>query len=385
VVFAPSGTTTDGSGYTALEVGRDGKVYVGAARYGGYAWLLRFDPAARPLFMDKVVSMRQLTGERRAGINTQGKIHAKIVVGADGRVWFASKQAHEVFDTRPEYGADAAGYPGGHLCYYDPKTGFSRSVGILQRQEGLMGGVIDDRRGRLYYRSEPKNHFLVYDIHTGEVQDRGHLGAACRYMAIDRHGAVYTVGRGQTLCRYDPDTGYVEDLAVQVEGPGGYAPPYVLALGPNGKLYGAGIAHPFVMEFDVDALKSGARTVTMRNAAPAAPPGLPVREVHAGVFGKDGRFYYPLNTTGPRERGGKPEAYLLLMRFDPATGKAEPVGVPEVVGLDEDKVRHAYARGEKYRLDYMQGAAVGADGSLYLMDIYPQLNVACFPGLTAPR
>ena len=33
VVFAPAGTTTDGSGYTAIEVGKDNKVYVGAARY----------------------------------------------------------------------------------------------------------------------------------------------------------------------------------------------------------------------------------------------------------------------------------------------------------------------------------------------------------------
>src|SRR5262249_41033747 len=30
VVFAPEGTTTDGSGYTAIAVGPDGKVYVGA-------------------------------------------------------------------------------------------------------------------------------------------------------------------------------------------------------------------------------------------------------------------------------------------------------------------------------------------------------------------
>ncbi len=41
VVFAPEGTTTDGSGYTALAVGLDGTVYVGSTRYGGYAWLLR--------------------------------------------------------------------------------------------------------------------------------------------------------------------------------------------------------------------------------------------------------------------------------------------------------------------------------------------------------
>src|SRR5205814_10008813 len=142
--------------------------YVGSARYGGYGWLLRFKPPVAdapgsPLFMDKVVNMQQLTGERLQGINTQGKIHAKILVGADGKVWFASKQAHEVFDTRPEF-EDPDGYPGGHLCYFDPKTGFSRSLGILQKQEGLMAGAIDDARGRLYYRSEPRDHFRVYDL-----------------------------------------------------------------------------------------------------------------------------------------------------------------------------------------------------------------------------
>ncbi len=386
VVFAPQGTTTDGSGYTAIEMGKDGRVYVGAARYGDYAWLLRFDPAAKPLFMDKVVSMRQLTGERRSGINTQGKIHAKIVVGADGRVWFASKQAHEIFDTRPEYGEDGDGFPGGHLCYFDPKTGFSRSMGILKKQEGVVAGAIDDKRGKLYYRSEPKNVFLVYDIATGEVRERGHIGTACRYMAMDRGGAVYTVGRGATLCRYDPATDYVEDLAVKVAGEGGYDPPYVLAMGPSGKLYGLGVSHASIMEFDIANVRPGPfPEVTMRNIAPASPAGYPVQDIHAAIFGKDGKLYFPLNTTGPLEKGGKPEAHLRLMRFDPATAKTETVGVPDLVGFDEAKVKHVYTRSAKFRVFYMQGAAIGADGSMYLMGIYPQLHVACFPKLTAPR
>jgi hypothetical protein len=385
VSFAPAGTTTDGSGYTAIEVGKDGKVYVGAARYGDYAWLLRLDPAAKPIFLDKVVSMRQLTGEDRSGINTQGKIHAKIFVGADGKVWFASKQAHEIFDTRPEYGEDPDGFPGGHLCYYDPKTGFSRSMGILKKQEGLMGGIIDDARGKIYFRSEPKNHFLVYDIATGRVQDRGNVGAFCRYMTMDRTGAVWTVGRGTTLCRYDPATGYVEDYAVKVQGAGRYEPPYVLAAGPNGKLYGVTAGHPSIMEFDADSARGGAfPEIVMRNAAPAAPEGYTVDDIHAAIFGKDGRFYYPLNTTGPLAKGGKPEQHLRLMRFDPATKKTETVGIPEPSGFDEEKVKSAYAREAKFRLYYMQGAAVAPDGTLFLLGIYPQLHVAWFPGLTAP-
>jgi hypothetical protein len=385
VVFAPQGTTTDGSGYTAIAVGQDGKVYVGASRYGGYAWLLRFDPQRREYFMERVVSVRQLTGERRSGINTQGKIHALIIVGSDGRIWFATKQAHEVFGTRPEYGEDPEGYPGGHLCYYDPKTGFSRSMGILKRQEGLMGGAMDNARDMLYYRTEPKNILLSFDVKTGAVKERGHVGAACRYMVIDKDGAVYTTGRGNYLCRYDPKTGYVEDLRVKVDGPGHYEAPYVIALGPNGKLYGAGISHPWIMEFDIATYKPGPfPEVVMRNAAPSAPPGLPAQDIHAGVFGKDGRFYYSLGTTGPVTKGAKAEQHLRIMRFDPKTGRSETVGIPDTSKLDESKVRHAYARDAKYKVLYIQGMKVGEDGTLFMMAIYPQLNVVCFPKLTAP-
>jgi hypothetical protein len=385
VVFAPEGTTTDGSGYTAIVVGLDGRVYVGAARYGGYGWLLRFDPSGRPVFMERVVNLQELTGENLQGINTQGKIHGLLIVGPDGRIWFVSKQAHEVFGTRPEYGEDPEGYPGGHLCYYDPKTGFSRSMGILKKQEGLMGGAMDTQRNKLYYRTEPKNLFLTYDIKTGKVEDRGHVGAAGRYMVIDKQGAVYTVGRGDYLCRYDPQTGYVEDLAVKLVGPGDYKAPYVLQLGPNGKLYGVGTSHPWVMEFDIANYKKGLfPEVTVRNVAPVAPPGMPIHDIHAAVFGKDGKLYYPLLTTGPLTDDGKPQQHILLMRFDPQTARSEAVGVPDPK-VDENKVKHVYVRGDKYKVDYMQGAAVGPDGSLYLMDIYPQLNVVCFPGLTAPK
>jgi hypothetical protein len=385
VIFAPQGTTTDGSGYTAIAVGQDGRVYVGASRYGGYAWLLRFDPRRREYFMERVVSVQQLTGERRSGINTQGKIHALIIVGPDGRIWFATKQAHEVFGTRPEYGEDPEGYPGGHLCYYDPKTGFSRSMGILKRQEGLMGGAMDSARDILYYRTEPKNILLSYDVKTGEVRERGHVGAACRYMVIDKGGEVYTTGRGNYLCRYDPKTGNVEDLRVKVEGPGHYEAPYVIALGPNGKLYGAGISHPWIMEFDIAAYRQGPfPEVVMRNVAPSAPPGLPAQDIHAGVFGKDGRFYYSLVTTGSLARGAKAEQHLRIMRFDPKSRRSETVGIPDTSKLDESKVRHAYARDAKYKAIYIQGMKVGEDGTLFMMAIYPQLNVVCFPKLTAP-
>jgi hypothetical protein len=53
--------------------------------------------------------------------------------------------------------------------------------------------------------------------------------------------------------------------------------------------------------------------------------------------------------------------------------------------VDEAQVAASYTRPGPYKLDYFQGAAVSADGTLFLMDIYPQLNVVCFPQLAAPR
>lgn len=386
VTFAPLGTTTDGSGYTAITVGLDGNVYVGTARYGGYAYLLRFDPNQTGLFMDQIVSVQQLVGEHLHGINTQGKIHAIILVGPDGTIYFATKQAHEIFDTRPEYGEDFECYPGGHLMSYNPKTGFAKTHGILKKHEGLMAGAMDGKLNKIYYRSEPKNNFLVHDLKTGETKDRGHTGNFCRYFAMDKDGAVYTPGRGDYLSRYDPQTGYIEDMLIEVVGEGNYSPPYVIEVGPNGKLYGAGTSHPWIMEFDIaNATKGPFPKVKMRNVAPAAPKGLPVQDIHAGVFGKDGKFYYPLNTTGPVEKGGKNVAHLRIMRFDPVAGKTETVGIPDTSALDESKVKHCYVRTDKYQLDHMQGAKVGADGTLFLMDIYPQLNVVQFPKLTAPK
>jgi hypothetical protein len=159
-------------------------------------------------------------------------------------------------------------------------------------------------------------------------------------------------------------------------------------MGPNGKLYGAGINHPWILEYDVANYKKGLfPEITVRNVAPAAPPGVPIQDIHAGTFGKDGKFYYPLLTTAPMAKGGKPQQHVRIMRFDPATRKVETVGIPDVSKVDENKVQHTYVRGAKdrYKVDHIQGMAVGPDGSLYMMDIYPQLNVVCFPKLTAAK
>ena len=63
--------------------------------------------------------------------------------------FFSEKEVGDAinrFVPRPaEFGPPGDGFPGGHLCSFDPKTGFSRSLGMPVKQEGLMGGASLER------------------------------------------------------------------------------------------------------------------------------------------------------------------------------------------------------------------------------------------------
>ena len=372
-VFLIPEETHSGSGYTALECGRDGKVYVGTAWYGGSAHLVRFDPDNAQ--WDKIFDAHAVTRERRTALGAQGKFHAKILVDGDGVIWAATKHGNEAWEQRSEFGEDATGYPGGHLFSYDPKTGQVVDHGILMKQNGMISGSIDVERRRLYYISDPKGHLLVYDIDRNTVRDLGYTGFIPRYTAIDKQGRVFTHGGGTTevnygwiptgaktpyLCMYDPATDKLYQLAVTTEGPGAdeYAWPYVLVASADGKrLFGAAIGGKYVFDFDLDSISLDGDnpmangSIVCHLDAEVTPPG----NQRAGVVGQDGCFYIA---------NGR-----LLFRYDPARRTVENLGEIET---------------EFGPNIYPQGACVGSDGTLYLKHLFPY-RIMRFPQLTAPK
>jgi len=367
----PKETTSD-TGYTAIEVGLDGKVYVGTAWYGSSAHLIRLDPATGK--WDDLINAHQITRDTGAGLDSQSKFHAKILVGADGIVWSATKQGNEEFTNRPEYGESATGFAGGHLFSYDPKTVQIIDHGILMKQEGIMGGAIDNARRRIYYVSDPKGHFLIYDIAKNTVRDLGRSGSTPRYMAIDAKGRVFIVGAPLpgdravgAMTMYDPETDRLYQLAVIVDGdPKAYGAPYVLVINADRtKLIGAAMSCKYVEEYDLSSIRvyNGINyalpspfangTITCRLAAEIKPG-----DTHAGTLGKDGCFYF--------------NSGAILYRYDPKTSIAEEVGtIAPPNNRDGGSV-------------YAQGAAVGPDGTLYMKFIYPY-QVLAFDKLTAPK
>lgn len=364
--LVPKETTRD-TGYTAIEVGLDGKVYVGTAWYGGSAHLVRLNPATGK--WEDLIDAHQLTRDTGTGLDSQSKFHAKILVGADGIVWSSTKQGNEEFTNRPEYGESATGFAGGHLFSYDPQTGRTIDHGILMKQEGLMGGAIDNARKRIYYVSDPKGHFLIYDIATNAVRDLGRSGPTPRYMGIDAKGRVFIAGAplpgdagAGAMTMYDPQTDRLYQLSIIVEGgdPMEYKSPYVLVSNADGtRLLGAAMSTKYVLDYDLSSVKLQANnphvngTITCRLSGEIKPG-----DTHAGTLGRDGCFYFNSGN--------------LLYRYNPQTRAAEELGTIAPPNNRDGLTVHS------------QGAATGPDGTLYMKFLYPY-QVLAFDKLTAPK
>ncbi|HPO07986.1 MAG TPA: hypothetical protein PLZ55_04915 [bacterium] len=358
-MLIPKEYSTHGSGYTAITVGRDGKVYVGSARYCDYGYWISCDPRTRKV--EPVVNIRQLVAEDLYDVNTQGKTHTKLFLGPDGTIYGGTKQGHELFDTRPEIGEEAGGYPGGHLLTYNPETGVSQDLGIIRAQDGLMNGILDPVRRRIYFKTEPRMHFVYYEMDTHQVVDKGRVGTWGRYIDMDAKGNVWIPNHG-VMTEYDAERDEIIDYHVQVDGGGRpYEKPYACVMGPEGdKLYGGD--HRTIQEFDLERAANG--LIPMRYVCRAVPePFEQSSDIHTMICDTKGRVYWPAAVDVPNSA-----KQLLMMRYTPKRGELECLGYC----IDADLPKQENVA--------IQGSAFDTEGSLYLFALYP-LRVIEFPKL----
>ncbi len=363
------------SGYTAFVAGPDGKVYLGTARYYDYGYWLAYDPKDRGF--TPVVSMRLALGEDLYDVNTQGKTHTQLAVGPGGKIYGGTKQGHELFTTRPEIGEQSGGYPGGHLVAYDPTTGVVQDLGVMRPQDGLMNCIVDHERRRIYLKTEPRTHFIVYDMDTQQVFDKGRVGTWSRYVDMDDRGNVWIPNHGR-VTQYDVEKDELVEYSVQVEGEGPpYRKPYACVIGGGGtkvgadfnrrgmKLYGGDFRQ--IQEYDLARAADG--VLPMRYVCRAVPePYEESTDIHTMIQDAKGRIWWGADVKGSPK-------LLLIMRYDPATKKTECLGY--TVDIEWDK--HETAQNG---IGSIQGSAIGKDGSLYLMGTYPYY-VLEYPRLTA--
>src|SRR5687767_13185638 len=86
----PKETTSEGSGYFSIIEGHDGKIYIGAAKYGSNAYLVAFDPKTKK--MSIAVDCMKEIGSTATGFAAQAKIHTRNNIGESGKIYFGTKQ-----------------------------------------------------------------------------------------------------------------------------------------------------------------------------------------------------------------------------------------------------------------------------------------------------
>jgi hypothetical protein len=116
----PIWTTNQGSGYFSIVEGKNGRLYIGAAKYGVSSYLVEYDPVVQQ-FRVVVDTMREI-GSTATGFAAQSKIHTRNNVGASGKIYFGTKQGYPD-KTKEEKLED---YPGGYPMVYDPETNKTR-------------------------------------------------------------------------------------------------------------------------------------------------------------------------------------------------------------------------------------------------------------------
>jgi len=212
----PSQYANQESGYFSIVEGLNGRLYIGAAKYGENAYLLEYDPKTDSTVM--VVDAMKLIGSDAKGFAAQAKFHTRNNVGASGKIYVGTKQGY------PEKGESRDLYPGGYVMTYDPKTKIAEHFGIAKPKHGIISVTPDEQRGLIYLstcsddRPVEHSHFMVLDAKSKTYTDLGDMEHAYAFIVLDHLGRAYHPIRGGTVARYDPATKKLERLKVSVDG-----------------------------------------------------------------------------------------------------------------------------------------------------------------------
>jgi hypothetical protein len=378
----PSELTNQESGYQSIGEGKDGRIYLGAAKYGVNAYLVEFDPVTEK--MRAVVDVMAAIGSRATGFAAQAKIHTPVVVGASGRLYFGSKQGY------PEAGEKVTDYPGGHPLVHDPAAGSTRVYPVPVPHHGVISHVPDEPRGLSYIstcndgRPADSTHFLVLDLRRESYRDLGDMARSFAYIQLDHRGRALHLAVEARVARYDPAGERLEMLAMTVAGKRPSAEsllfqnhPLQIGIAPDRKTL-------YLLPMSENALYVGDLTredgtLPLRRIAPMLAGGHDGTDCRALDVDRRGRVWATIRDTIP----GYGMAHHLCV-YDPATGRCRDLGVPAIANPDyverkdaagKDKPWHhglwTTPEGRLIALYHHMAIKAARDGTIYTTIIAP--------------
>jgi sugar lactone lactonase YvrE len=372
--------TNQESGYFSIVEGKNGRLYIGTAKYGINCFLVEFDPVREVMRM--VVDVHRVLMKILRGFAAQAKIHTRNNVGQlSGKIYFGSKQGY------PEKGEDRSAFLGGYVFAYDPKTDTTENLGMPKKQHGVISVTPDEARGLVYVstcddgRPIEHSHFMVLDLKTKTYRDLGDCEHSFAFIVLDHQGQAYHPVRGGKIARFDPAAGKLDKLDVTVDGQ-----PVPREIGkdgailnwetaPDGKtLYCVEMSTNQLFAFDLTA--SGASLPGRRLGT--LLPQAKATDCRALCVSPAGKVWMGLTEQG---LPGGPRAHLVS--YTPGTSAPRDHGVVGVANPDyiqltdatgKQKPWHHTLRREKDgTLTPWQplGICAAADGSVYLTTLAP--------------
>lgn len=379
----PSEYTTEESGYQSLGEGKDGRIYIGTAKYGHNAYLLEFDPRTER-FAVAIDTMKTI-GSTATGFAAQAKIHSHNVLGPSGKIYCASKQGY------PKDGEKRTDYPGGYPLVYDPATRLTTAYPIPIPHHGVISHVADEARGLSYVstcddaRPVESTHFMVLDQKTRKYRDLGDMARSYAYLQRDYRDRALHLASEARVGAYDPVAGKLTMLRMTVEGRRPEAGsflydnhPLMPGTSPDGKTL-------YLLPMSENALYLGDLTrrgdeLPLRRVAPVLP-GAPGKGTDCRAMDVDrhGNVWAMMRQDLP---GGKFAHHLV--RYDPKAGRSRDLGVLYVTNPDfvqftdgEGKPKpwhHGFwttPDGKLTPLHHHMGVKAGRDGTVWVTLIAP--------------
>jgi len=395
----PKETTNEGSGYFSIVEGKDGKVYVGTAKYRENAYLVEFDPSSKKMrvVVDAMAEIRREFPDRpdgRAkGFAAQSKFHTRNNVGASGKIYVATKQGY------PGEGEKREDYPGGYPMVYDPATGKTRVYDIPVRHHGIISITPDESRGVAYVstcsdeRPIDSAHFLVLDLATGKYRDLMDCRHMYAFIVVDARNRAYHPILGGDVARYDPAADRLERLRTTMDGQ---------PLLP-GSLFAAPEGHP--INWDITPQRTVLYAVAMSGNQlytydlAAEGDTLPGKSVGPLLRGSDGTDCRAM-CVGPTSRvwaavtgkhPGSNDSVLRLVSYAPGDGSPRDHGAITVTNPQYTELRDSeskplpYHHGMRFLPDgrleplYPMGICEARDGTVYVTVICPLTLLAIRP------
>ncbi len=317
----------------------NGKIYTSTGDHDapfGHSYVYEIDP--RVLTMRLVVDVNAVLGLTDKKAYAPGKIHAPIIDGGDGWLYFVTYRGSVRYTTATEK------YQGDFLLRCHLKSGRTENLGALMPHASVPVLKYHAASKSLYGLSvfgktmpDPKNQFFVYDLARRQlVFTAESLCRANRAIFVAGDGRAYMGARHGFLHRYDPRTKRVEKTKAKIPGDGILRA--ASRAGPHGVAYG--ISKDGVV-FAFDFGKETVREIT--KVFVAGPQYTTVCRLDP-----TGRYLYYV----PGSHGRSRQQGSAVIELDVRTGKRKVLAF----------LHQAVSRQKQYNLGGSFGIALQPDG-----------------------